>query len=112
MLVKAEIFRPLEPDLVKTNVGKWQINDYQGRFATFFCISAYFFAIYHLYYGGKIMTMTQMQSARAGKITDEMKIVAQEEKMNIETLRERVANGTIAICANINHQNLHYLWCR
>ena len=39
-----------------------------------------FFAIYHLYYGGKIMTMTQMQSARAGKITDEMKIVAQEEK--------------------------------
>lgn len=26
------------------------------------------------------MTMTQMQSARAGKITDEMKIVAQEEK--------------------------------
>ena len=34
------------------------------------------------------MTMTQMQSARAGKITDEMKIVAQEEKMNIETLRE------------------------
>lgn len=30
------------------------------------------------------MTMTQMQSARAGKITDEMKIVAQEEKMNIE----------------------------
>ena len=53
------------------------------------------------------MTMTQMQSARAGKITDEMKIVAQEEKMNIETLRERVANGTIAICANINHQNLH-----
>ena len=53
------------------------------------------------------MTMTQMQSARAGKITDEMKIVAQEEKMDIETLRERVANGTIAICANINHQNLH-----
>ena len=30
-----------------------------------------------------------------------MKIVAQEEKMDIETLRERVANGTIAICANI-----------
>ena len=53
------------------------------------------------------MTMTQMQSARAGKITDEMKIVAQEEKMDIETLCERVANGTIAICANINHQNLH-----
>jgi hypothetical protein len=36
VLIKAERNRPLEPDLVKTNVGKWQINDYQGRFATFF----------------------------------------------------------------------------
>lgn len=53
------------------------------------------------------MTMTQMQAAKAGKITDEMKIVAHEEKMDIETLRERIANGTIAICANINHQKLH-----
>ena len=53
------------------------------------------------------MTMTQMQAARAGKITDEMKIVAQEEKMDINVLKERVANGTIAICANINHKNLH-----
>ena len=51
--------------------------------------------------------MTQMQSARAGKITDEMKIVAKEEQMDMETLRQRVANGSIAICANVNHKNLH-----
>lgn len=53
------------------------------------------------------MTMTQMQAARAGKITDEMHIVATEEQMELETLRQRVADGTIAIPANINHQNLH-----
>lgn len=27
--------------------------------------------------------------------------------MDINVLKERVANGTIAICANINHKNLH-----
>lgn len=53
------------------------------------------------------MTMTQMQAALAGKITDEMNIVAKEEQMDIELLRSRVAEGTIAIPANINHKNLH-----
>ncbi|MBQ9479533.1 MAG: phosphomethylpyrimidine synthase ThiC, partial [Selenomonadaceae bacterium] len=47
---------------------------------------------------------TQMQAARAGRITDQMKQVAAEEKIPVETIRERVANGTIAICANINHR--------
>ena len=49
---------------------------------------------------------TQMQQAREGRITDAMKIVAEEEHLPVETIRERVANGTIAICANINHENL------
>ena len=49
---------------------------------------------------------TQMQQAREGRITDAMKIVAEEEHLPVETIRERVANGTIAICANINHKNL------
>lgn len=49
---------------------------------------------------------TQMQQAREGRITDAMKIVAEEERIPVETIRERVANGTIAICANINHKNL------
>ena len=48
----------------------------------------------------------QMQQAREGRITDAMKIVAQEEHIPVETIRERVANGTIAICANVNHENL------
>ena len=49
---------------------------------------------------------TQMQQAREGRTTDAMKIVAEEERIPVETIRERVANGTIAICANINHKNL------
>ena len=49
---------------------------------------------------------TQMQQAREGRITDAMKLVAAEEHIPAETIRERVANGTIAICANINHENL------
>lgn len=50
---------------------------------------------------------TQMQAARAGKITKEMEIVAKEEHMDIETLRAGIAEGSIVIPANINHKNLH-----
>lgn len=39
------IFRPLEPDLVKTNVGKWQINNNQADLQLFHSKSAYFFAM-------------------------------------------------------------------
>ena len=49
---------------------------------------------------------TQMQLAREGKITDEMKQVAADERIDVEVIRERVAKGTIAIPANINHQGL------
>ena len=49
---------------------------------------------------------TQMQLAREGKITDAMRLVAEQEKQTPESIRERVAKGTIAICANINHTNL------
>lgn len=49
---------------------------------------------------------TQMQAARNGKITKEMKLVAKQEHLEAELIRERVAAGTIAICANINHKNL------
>mgnify|MGYP000423555478 CR=1 FL=1 len=48
---------------------------------------------------------TQRQSALAGIITEEMKEVARQEGLSAETIRERVAKGTIAICANINHKN-------
>ncbi len=49
---------------------------------------------------------TQMQLARAGKITDAMKIVAVEERQTPEEIRERVAKGTVAVCANPNHAKL------
>ncbi len=49
---------------------------------------------------------TQMQQAREGKITEAMHIVARAEQIEAEIVRERVAKGTIAICANINHQAL------
>ncbi|MCI7261597.1 MAG: phosphomethylpyrimidine synthase ThiC [Selenomonadales bacterium] len=49
---------------------------------------------------------TQMQLAREGKITEAMKSVAADEHIDAEIIRERVAKGTIAIPANINHKNL------
>ncbi|MCR5834187.1 MAG: phosphomethylpyrimidine synthase ThiC [Selenomonadaceae bacterium] len=49
---------------------------------------------------------TQMEKAREGKISDEMKLVAEDEKLSAEEIRRGVAEGTIAICANINHTSL------
>lgn len=49
---------------------------------------------------------TQMQLARQGIITEAMKIVARQEGVSEEFIREGVAQGTIAICTNKNHKNL------
>lgn len=49
---------------------------------------------------------TQMDAAKKGIVTREMQIVADKEHMEAEVIRERVAKGTIAIPANINHKNL------
>ena len=49
---------------------------------------------------------TQMQLARQSIITEAMKIVAEQEHLAPEVIRERVARGTVAICANVNHKNL------
>lgn len=49
---------------------------------------------------------TQMQQARAGKITDAMRQVAEYEGLEAEPIRQRVAEGKIALCANINHTAL------
>jgi phosphomethylpyrimidine synthase len=49
---------------------------------------------------------TQMQLAREGKITEAMRQAAQSEHIEAETLRERIAKGTVALCANINHAAL------
>ena len=50
---------------------------------------------------------TQMDAARKGIITPEMKIVAQKEKMTEEELRELVACGKVVIPANKNHKSLY-----
>ena len=47
--------------------------------------------------------ITQMDFARAGKITSQMRTVAEHEGRDPEYIRERVARGTIAIPANIRH---------
>lgn len=49
---------------------------------------------------------TQMDAAKKGIITNEMKIVSRKESMDENKLRELVAEGRIAIPANINHKSL------
>ncbi len=50
--------------------------------------------------------MTQIESAKAGIVTEEMKIVAGKESMDQEKLRQSVADGRVVIPANINHKKL------
>ena len=49
---------------------------------------------------------TQMDAAKRGIVTPEIQTVAEKEKRPVEFIMERVAKGTIAIPANINHKNL------
>lgn len=48
--------------------------------------------------------MTQLESARKGRITPEMEAVAHDEKMDIDLLVRRVAEGTIVIPKNVNRE--------
>ena len=49
---------------------------------------------------------TQMDAARQGIITKEMEIVAEKEHRSEEEIRQWVAEGKVAIPANINHKSL------
>lgn len=49
---------------------------------------------------------TQMDAAKRGIVTPEIEMVAKKENRPVEFIMERVAKGTIAIPANINHKNL------
>ena len=51
-------------------------------------------------------TITQIDWARAGEITREMRIVAEKEGRDAESIRAAVAEGRIAIPANIHHASL------
>ena len=46
---------------------------------------------------------TQMEAARKGIVTPEMKAVAKKEYRSEEEIRELVAKGQVAICANRLH---------
>ncbi len=50
--------------------------------------------------------ITQIDYARAGVITPEMKAVASKEDIDVELLRASVACGRVAIPANIKHKSL------
>lgn len=47
--------------------------------------------------------MTQLEAARAGIITPQMKSVAEREGLSSEVILQGIARGTIVIPANINH---------
>ena len=49
---------------------------------------------------------TQMDAAKRGIITPQMQTVAEKEGLSAELIRQRVAEGTIAIPANIRHTSL------
>ena len=49
---------------------------------------------------------TQMDAARKGILTPEIKTVAQKEHMSTDEMMKLVAEGKVAICANKNHTSL------
>jgi len=50
--------------------------------------------------------MTQLELAVKGIISPQMTLVAQQEGMEAEVIRQGIANGTLVIPANTNHANL------
>lgn len=50
--------------------------------------------------------MTQMEAAKKGIATEQMKVVAKKERMDLEKVMEFVAQGRVAIPANKNHKSL------
>mgnify|MGYP002508320285 CR=1 FL=1 len=49
--------------------------------------------------------MTQLQSARKGVVTDAMKVVAEDEGVDVEVVRAKIATGEAVIPLNIHHKN-------
>jgi phosphomethylpyrimidine synthase len=50
--------------------------------------------------------MTQLEMARQGIISPQMKIVAEQEGLEAEVIRQMVERGVVVIPANMNHGNL------
>ncbi|MCW3993623.1 MAG: phosphomethylpyrimidine synthase ThiC [Candidatus Bathyarchaeota archaeon] len=50
---------------------------------------------------------TQIKAAREGKITEEMRIVARDEDQSPQSIRQRLAEGTVIITRNTQRENVH-----
>jgi len=50
--------------------------------------------------------MTQLQMARQGIVSSQMRLAAERESVDVEVIRQGVADGTIVIPANPGHRNL------
>jgi len=50
--------------------------------------------------------MTQLEKARKGIISEEMKVCAVEEGVEGEFIRQGMVDGTIVICRNVNHTTI------
>ncbi len=49
--------------------------------------------------------MTQLEAAKAGKITEEMRLVSGAERISVKELAGLIAKGEVVITKNINHKN-------
>ncbi len=49
---------------------------------------------------------TLIQAARSGSVTEEMKIVAKEEGVSPEKIRDRIATGRVIIIRNVSHEGV------
>jgi phosphomethylpyrimidine synthase len=47
--------------------------------------------------------MTQLEKARKGLVTEEIKICAAQEGVEPEFIRQGIVEGTIVVCRNVNH---------
>ena len=50
--------------------------------------------------------MTQLEKARKGIISEEIKICAVQEGVEAEFIKQGMVDGTIVICRNVNHQTI------
>ena len=55
----------------------------------------------------EINLTTQMEEAKKGNLTEEMRIIAEEEDVSPEKLRRRIAEGTVIITRNVKRENVH-----
>jgi len=51
--------------------------------------------------------VTQIEAAKKEQITEEMRIVARDEKESPQKIRQRLAEGTVIITRNVQRENVH-----